>query len=541
MPFKQIYSPIRVCFLCFLGACSPLSKEFPSVKTPAFTGISKSLPSDLTHLTHRRQQELFTLDYPQPTKAQDILQNLTTSAKYTLTIESSLPPLPVITFQKHKRALPEMVAALSEKLKLRMEIQDNNTLYVGEDKPYLHTYNLPILSMTRETENKTTVHTNVFQDTKKPSQEGGSSYTIMHSKNTTQWWQDLENNIQFILKTSSSWPSDISPASVLNQDEDIDASPFNEEENSSPITPQYMINKSASSIAVWAKQSEHNKLAAYFRQTQRMLNAQILIEAKIIEVHLKEEYRSGIDWKSVFNGAINFEAPLGSVAKAPTTHGTQTEVTDLVSVAVQGLNMSAFLNLIESFGQVRTLSSPRLTIMNNQNALLKVAENQVFFKVRSDRDFIFATGASPVQQRALYSEIQTVPVGFIMTVQPSIDLVEETITLNLRPTLSRVSGVREDPAVKLMSAELKTPPKHPIRSEIPIIAMREIDSILKLHSGEFAILGGLMQETQSTARSGIPGTDYPILNFFTQGSQKGQDVLELVIILRATIIGADHA
>jgi general secretion pathway protein D len=201
----------------------------------------------------------------------------------------------------------------------------------------------------------------------------------------------------------------------------------------------------------------------------------------------------------------------------------------------QDLNLAA--QLVKQFGSVRTLSSPRITVTNNQTAVLKVAQNQIFFDLQVEREQ--ATAAGLPDRVTVESEIKTVPVGLVMNVQPSIDPVSRRITMNLRPSITRITGFVPDPGVAIIVAQVNAESNAGINvsSQIPVIEVREMDSLVSISSGETLIMGGLMQETAENTREGIPGAmDVPIIGPAFGQNIRANTVTELVIFLRATIV-----
>jgi len=134
-----------------------------------------------------------------------------------------------------------------------------------------------------------------------------------------------------------------------------------------------------------------------------------------------------------------------------------------------------------------------------------------------------------------------VPIGLIMMVQPSIDPETGEIILFLRPSISRLTQSVADPAVDIAYNASVTAgadkTKSPTQSMIPVVEVREIDSVLRLNNGEMAILGGLMEVRSSEHRQGIPGLDeVPLLRDLTGSIAEGDTIVELVIVLKATIV-----
>ena len=200
-----------------------------------------------------------------------------------------------------------------------------------------------------------------------------------------------------------------------------------------------------------------------------------------------------------------------------------------------GANFSSIMNLVQTFGTTRVLSAPRVTVLNNQTAVMKVATNQVYFVTQAQfTTTTNASGASITTNPVYTSTPRTVPIGLVMTVQPAIDPAGNLVTMTLRPTISRVVGQVNDPSINLNAAVAGV--SSPIQSQIPVLAVREMDSVIQLHSGEIAVMGGLMQDSSINADQGVPAaSDIPYLgNLFKSRDNQGK-TSELVILLRATI------
>jgi general secretion pathway protein D len=197
--------------------------------------------------------------------------------------------------------------------------------------------------------------------------------------------------------------------------------------------------------------------------------------------------------------------------------------------------------MVKQFGTVRTLSNPRLTVVNNQTAVLKVASNQVFFQLQ-----VTTTDSTPTTtgRTTVTSQIKTVPVGVIMSVQPAVDVATHKISLSLRPSITRITGFVQDPGVQLTIAQFNqfNPSiAQNISSAIPIIDAREMDSMVTMDSGDTIIMGGLMQDSSSNTREGIPGLmDVPVLGQAVSDNIKQNTVSELVIFIRATLVDDRH-
>jgi len=127
-----------------------------------------------------------------------------------------------------------------------------------------------------------------------------------------------------------------------------------------------------------------------------------------------------------------------------------------------------------------------------------------------------------------------VPVGLVMSVQPAIDIDHERVTMTLRPTISRVVDHVDDPSIGLNAAQAGI--TDPVQSQIPVLAVREMDSVIRLRSGEVAVMGGLMQDSSINQDQGVPPFDrMPIVGALAKSRDNQGSTSELVILLRATI------
>jgi len=163
-------------------------------------------------------------------------------------------------------------------------------------------------------------------------------------------------------------------------------------------------------------------------------------------------------------------------------------------------------------------------VLNNQTALLKVVDNQVFFTIQVETISAGDAGFNTTFDTTPH----TVPVGFVMSVTPGIH-ENDTVIMNVRPTLSRINGFVNDPNPALAAAGVQSP--------IPIIRVREIESLLKVISGQVAVLGGLMQDSQSTDTAGVPFlSQAPLIGELFKNRDNDYSKSELVIFLRPTVI-----
>ena len=297
-------------------------------------------------------------------------------------------------------------------------------------------------------------------------------------------------------------------------------------------------------ISVRATYRQHMRVREFIDRVMKSAGRQVMIEATIVEVNLSDEYQQGINWSLVRNGL-----PLLQVGPAGTAMPSGVPVSGVIpsmanltpSYTRIGANstMQLFvaLRLLESFGNTKVLSSPKISALNNQAALLKVTEDLVYFTLSANYT-PGSAGSAPTF--TLTSTPNTVSVGLVMSVMPQVGEGDE-VTLILRPTLSRVVSYVDDPAVPIYLAQARNDGINvsEISSRIPQIQTREMESVIKVRSGDTAVLGGLMRDDVSGTTDQTPGIgSVPGLGELFKYKKKASSKSELVIFLRPTVVSS---
>ncbi|PKU26514.1 hypothetical protein CWS72_01325 [Telmatospirillum siberiense] len=488
----------------------------------------------------------------------------------------------------------------------------NNVLHVEVDGMYHESYHLDLLNSIRSTSTDIASSANIntmIQGSGSGSGGTNTSTSDVSSKSTSDAWAEVETNLKQILAnsnprnqpvatntTGSMISSAVVPASPLKAVRGgTGALPLEAGEGSAgepgeavksaaaelaravvpappaPAAPpasalsaaSYSVNKQAGIVSVYATGRQQKLVKAYFDKALAKAGAQVLIEAKVVEVSLNDKYSTGVDWvalrqnlKGTGFGISSNNPSTSTTASIPSlpTPGNLTQPFGStgfnIGFTTFGGDLSAMINLIRAFGTTRTLSSPRLTVMNNQTAMLKVAENKVYFKLTATVTSTPSTTGSSASQTATYnSTLQTLPIGVVMTVQPAIDLDKDQVVLGLRPTVTAWPGSSvSDPAVALgLASACGSSSSNACSSanitaaiassSVPVIDVREMDSVVTVPSGAVVVMGGLMQEVASKQDSGLPGVeDAPVVGELFKANTDQTQMTELVIFLKATIV-----
>jgi general secretion pathway protein D len=294
-------------------------------------------------------------------------------------------------------------------------------------------------------------------------------------------------------------------------------------------------NYETGTLSVRATRKQHDRIGEFLGIIMASAKRQVLIEATIAEVSLNDSYQQGINWQSLrslrpgnpqagFSAAQNptgvpvpdpFAAAAGSFATPPGTFAF------LLNYVAPGLGLSSTLSLLETFGKVKVLSSPKISVLNNQTAMLQVVDKIVYFEIKND-SITTTTGTT----NNFTSTAKSISVGLVMSLTPQIS-ENGSILLNVRPTITSLKGPgKTDPTPGLA-----------VPNVVPETQQREIESMLRLSDGEVAVMGGLMEDKLNNTTNEIPGLgSVPGIGNFFRNRNDSSTKTELVIFLKPTII-----
>lgn len=489
----------------------------PANFAPQTLSTKKSLQQKEEPKLPKIMYQLVSISVSENISLKNVFIELARQAEIDLQLDHTIDAKIIFTAQK--RPFIDVIKSMCEMANLRYDVL-GNAIRIERDTPYSQNYNVQFLNLSRTSEDQLAVASDVFSSVgpSKSNMNDNVSKSALKATTKNDFWEELEQNLKTILVSGNEKGT-------------------------------YSMHRQAGLIALHATRKQHQQVQLYLEKLRHVACCQVLIEAKIIEVTLKDEYRSGINWQTLgTKGDLEITANFGEMARKGAFLDPGASQTDMVSFGAKGSKFSAIANTLQEFGLVRTLSSPRLTVMNNQAAILKVAQNKVYFRLNYDKMYNSQNNA---QSTTVSSDIQTVPIGLLMMVQPSIDPETGEIILFLRPSISRLTQSVADPAIDIAYNAGNTTgsvTKAPVQSMIPVVEVREIDSVLRLSNKEMAVLGGLMEVRSSEHKQGLPGLDeVPILRDLTGSLTEGDTIVELVIVLKATIMdngaapdGADH-
>jgi len=471
--------------------------------------------------------ELFTVVVDQ-VPAKELLFALARDAKLNVDIDPRIKG--VVSMNAIDQTLPQLLDRIAKQLDLRYELK-NNQLTISLDLPYVQTYKVDYVNISRDSDSRVSVSTQVSSSSIIGTASAGATGTatgnnsqisvVDISKN--RFWETLEKNINAILLTEER--STITRRKQLKTSSKIDeansasrSTDMEEEKEEKVVQNNVMVSPESGMISVRATSRQHNEIKSFLDKVATSVQRQVLVEATIVEVILNDQYQSGINWQRLggkFNIIQNFSQintgtpPFYGVSYAD----KNSEIGDV----------SAAIKLLESFGNTKVLSSPKIMTLNNQPAILKVVDNIVYFKI----DVQESEATQNSTRRITYaSKMETIPEGLIMSITPQIS-ADDNVMLSVRPTITRIIGYKNDP----------NPALGDVISQVPVLQVREIESLLKIRSGNVAMIGGLMQNTAKQGTDGIPVVSkLPMVgDLFSQRDDQYKKS-ELVIFLRPVVI-----
>ncbi len=292
-----------------------------------------------------------------------------------------------------------------------------------------------------------------------------------------------------------------------------------------------MLNREAGYVSVRATERQHREVQKYLDRVVASARRQVMIEATVVEVELSDRHQAGVDWARLaqgdgldivqnmtgtsLGGAFNVPNPPANSGPA----GATVAYTNNTS----GGNLQSTIKALNQFGEARVVSSPKITALNNQLAILKVVDNRVYFTVDVNE-----TVTDNNVSTTFDTEVNTVPVGLVMTVTPYIGDGEEVL-LNVRPTVSSILGFKNDPNPELAQAG--------VQNQIPEIQVREMESMLRVQSSQTAVIGGLMQNSVDRSRRSVPLLgNLPLIGGLFSYRDDQVEKTELIIFLRPTVV-----
>jgi MSHA type pilus biogenesis protein MshL len=558
-----------ILFALLLGACTPTTLSGGPAPAHLQADSVVSTPGTIPAPV----QQSLSLPRPRPAgktetysvvvnsvAVHDLLFALARDAKLNVDIHPGI--VGEVTLNAIDQTLPQLLTRISKQVDMRFEL-DGPNLAVMPDTPYLKNYKVDYVNISRDVTGTIATNTQISTSALATGSggavgTGNTSRIQIENKSNNRFWASLEKNLKDLLHetdkvfpegstetvteeasaqstsgTGAGGPAPAkSPAARLTQlAQGLAGSPNPATlQNTGATVVKRMTFREAASVIVSpetgvvdirATSRQHERVQEFLDRVMGSARRQVLIEATIIEVGLSDGYQQGIEWSRITSGSDY------SVTKPALTTNVGNAVTPYVLKYrnTNPLNLLSTVELLRAFGTVKVLSSPKLTVLNNQTATLKVSEDFVYFNVKQD---VVPGNTNTNATVTTTTTPQSVSIGFFMSLTPQIS-DNGTVTLNVRPSISSIAELKQDPNPSLAANNIK--------NLVPQIRMREIESIMRVESGDIAVLGGLMEDRLENRDGRLPGLgDIPFVGEIFNTRNNSSTKSELVVLIRPTVI-----
>lgn len=399
-----------------------------------------------------------------------------------------------LSLSAHEQPLPVLLERVAALASIRCELRDGR-IWAAPDAPYLRIYRVGYPYLRRETSAEIRVASEISAAAVGTAEgstgDGNNSLSSVHQISVHDFWETLEGRLDGFLK-----------AQAYGREEEFSIS----------------VDPLSGLLAVRARKRDHDVLSVYLEELLAALRRQVLIRVTILELRRVRRRDTGLDLRLEDPGAgLDVELlDLGATGDLLGSYLLRYQDPDAGGDALQ-----VTLRLLRELGEVRVLSSPRLMVLNNQTALLKVVDNLVYFTVEQQSTLSVQGSSSTISS----SSAHTVPVGIVMSVTPQID-ADGSVQFSIRPSVSRVNRYVPDPNPALREAG----------NRVPEIQVREMESVLRLRDGEVALLGGLSQDRGEAREQGPAGLErVPLLGRLLGSRKRLREHSELLILISSRL------
>lgn len=316
-----------------------------------------------------------------------------------------------------------------------------------------------------------------------------------------------------------------------------------------------VVNPQSGVVVVRALPSELREVETFLRTTQLIVQRQVILEAKIIEVKLNSKHQTGINWSSMLTHGNNKiiasqigggsvlvnESGLSNIAGMQSNLGTSSTLGDspdllnstltsafggVFSLALKIGDFSSFIELLKTQGVVQILSSPRVSTLNNQKAVIKVGQDEFFVTDVSTQNVTSASATTIVPDVTLTPFFS----GIALDVTPQISENGE-VTLHVHPSISEV---KDQEKTLTIGEQTQTLP-------LALSNVRETDSVVRARSGQVIVIGGLMQNSVDDNRASPGDIDkVPLVGDLFKHTKNNVVKSELVILLKPVVVDGDQ-
>jgi len=459
-----------------------------------------------------------------------------------------------VTLNAVEQTLPAILESLSRQVDLVYELKGEN-LIIRPDHPYWHTYKVDYLNMKRESSGSMSLSLESGAN-QGISASGGADITAEFEMD---FWEPLVEGIKKIIKVDNAertkWRAKSMDASkeVQEAGSGSDGEPKKgkgkekgkDKGNEKPEEESLVVHKATGVLSVSATKGQHKQIQEFLDMIVATAHQQVLIEATVVEIRLNDYYIHGVDWGRVTGGGSGTSLGIGErvlgeggssvIGLIDSGQMTKTfggaDGSPLFGIGHQiktgaGKNnvISASLRLLNEFGDVTVLSSPKVMTLNNQTAVMKVGDQHIYFETKFEETSTESETSNTVRKKGktTFNKKEALE-GLILSVTPNVES-SGIVSLHVRPVLSQKIGVFAGPD----------------GNEYPQFQIREMDSVLRVTTGQVVVLGGLMKDFAESKKTTLPGLgELPLASYLFGTQSRTLSKTEMAIFIRPTIMTPD--
>ncbi len=363
---------------------------------------------------------------------------------------------------------------------------------------------------------------------------------ITSDDNAFDIWQNVKDNLDVIMQEWSTTAETTTAPATATDTTTAQPAQTTEQTVATESTRQrshsgsyYIIDKSVGLVTVTAPRPMLEKVEYYLENLKKEVYRQVIIEAKIIEVYLKDNSKIGLDWSAVLknfslNGIVEFGSGglLGQVypqIDRPNKDGSPGYAPFLSKVSLSAAPFNVMLNALNEQGDAKVLSNPKLTVLNGQPALISVGKDIAYIKTVSKN---VDTGTGSTSSITYTAEVDNVVEGVAMGVMASI-VDNDSVILHLTPITTDL--IDDTIEYRQFGDGLEV--------GLPKVGIREMSTMVQVNNGEMLIIGGLIDKVESKSGDFAPILgDIPFLRYLFGVEEKRMEKRELVILLTPRVI-----
>lgn len=321
----------------------------------------------------------------------------------------------------------------------------------------------------------------------------GGNGSNVQTTSESDYWQELEDTLKMIMKAEP------------------------EDNTSVVVSPQSGL------VTVRGLPSDIQAVKDFVKRSEENLLRQVILEAKIVEVTLDDDYQQGINWRNVLShdGDTNFNFSTNTVSSFG--NELSSRLGSVATLTFSNLDFTGVVNLLKTQGNVQVLSAPRVTATNNQKAVLKAGQDEYYV---TDVSNTTVTGTATTSTPEI--ELEPFFSGIALDVTPQIS-EEGEVVLHVHPSVTETT--EQQKVITLDEQQYALP--------LAQSNIRESDTVIRAKSGEIVVIGGLMQSETKEYESRVPFVGaIPVLGNLFKSKQEVETKKELVILLKPTVVGS---